>query len=140
MRRSDNSEPGFKRHAISVLFGSLAGFALGLILLLPISALILGGILDESISGILTVLVVFSGALFGGILAAKKAKTGTTVTGLVSGILLFLWLCVAGLLLYERFVPNEKGLGLFLASVAGGLLGGRIMSSSRGASASRRRK
>jgi len=139
VRRSDNSEPGFKRYAMSVLIGSLAGFALGLVLLLPVSALILAGVLDEGISGILLVVVVFAGSVFGGIFAAKKAKASQIIVGLITGLLLFLWLCVTGLLLYERFIPSENGLGLLLASAAGGLLGGRIMSSSKG-SASRRRK
>ncbi len=139
MRRSDNSEPGFKRYAMSVLIGSLAGFALGLVLLLPVSALILAGVLDEGISGILLVVVVFAGSLLGGIFAAKKAKASPIIIGLITGLLLFLWLCVAGLLLYERFIPSENGLGLLLASAAGGLLGGRIMSSSKGP-ASKRRK
>lgn len=139
VRRTDNSEPGFKRYAVSVLFGSLAGFALGLVLLLPVSALILAGVLDEGMSGILLVVIVFAGALLGGVFASGKARARQIMIGLITGLVQFLWLCVAGLLLYDRFIPSKNGLALLLASAAGGLLGGRIMSSSKGA-ASRRRK
>jgi putative membrane protein (TIGR04086 family) len=140
VRKSDITEPGFKRYVVSVLIGSLAGLALCLVLLLPMSALILAGILDEGISGILLILVIFASSLFGGIMAVNKAKASPIPVGIAAGVLLFLVLCVMGLLLYEHFLPTENGLGLFLASAAGGLLGGRMASPGRGSSGSRRNK
>jgi putative membrane protein (TIGR04086 family) len=102
--------------------------------------MILAGILDEGISGILIIFVILAGSLFGGVFSARKAKSSPLAVGIVSGIILFLWLCITGLLLYEHFIPSENGLSLFLASAAGGLLGGKIASSKKGASGSRRNK
>lgn len=134
MRKSDIAEPGFKRYAVAVLIGSLAGIMLSLVLLLPISAIVLAGIVDEGLSVILLILTVLAGSLFGGILAARRLKSKAIPIGLVTGIVMFLWLCVIGLLFYDRFLPTENGLGLLLASVAGGLLGGKLTSPGRGSS------
>ena len=140
MRKSDNTEPGFKRYALSVLTGSLAGFALCLVLLLPISALILAGVLDEGISGILLIIVVLVGSLFGGAFAARKVKSRTMLIGLFAGVILFLLLCAAGLIFYDRFMPSESGLSLILASAAGGTLGGRMAPVGKGSFNSHRTK
>lgn len=140
MRRSDSAEPGFKRCAVSVLVGSLAGYAGCLVLLLPVTAAILSGLLDEGLAGVLLVAAVFIGAAIGSVFTARKAKARMIPLGAIAGLTMFLWLFITGLFLSERFAPTENGIGLLLAAIAGGLLGGRIASSGRGSSGIRRSK
>lgn len=140
MRKSDITEPGIKRYALSVLIGSLAGFTISLLLLLPMSAFILAGILDEGISGFLLIAIVFAGSLVGGVIAAKRVRARSIVIGLITGVGMFLCLCIAGLLLYNHFVPTENGLSLILSSSAGGILGGKISAGGRSSDHSRRIK
>jgi len=111
---------------ISVLFGSLVALLISLLLLIPLSALILAGVLDEGLSGFVLIVIVAASSLAGGIISAGRAGGRWLLVGLAEGIMLMIWFGVIGLLFYDRFVPSENGLELLLASVAGGVLGGRI--------------
>ncbi|MGI6578386.1 MAG: TIGR04086 family membrane protein [Eubacteriales bacterium] len=140
MRRADASGSGFKGYIISVLIGSLMALLICLLLLLPVSALILAGALDEGLSGIVLIVVVVVSSLIGGIISARRAGGRSLLVGLAEGVLLIIWFGVIGLLFFDRFIPKENGLGLLLASVAGGVIGGRISTPKGRARARKSRK
>ena len=126
MRKADASGPDLKRYVMSVFFGSLISLLICLLLLLPASALILAGVIDEGLSGVVLIVVVSVSSIIGGFVSARRAGSRSLLVGLAEGVLLMIWFGVIGLLFFERFVPRENGLELLLASVAGGVLGGRI--------------
>lgn len=140
MRRADSTGPGFKRYVMKVLIGSLIALLVCLVLLFPASALVLAGVFDESLSGVIIIVVTLIGSFIGGMFSAKRVGERTLFVGITEGILLILWFGVIGILFFESFIPSENGLGLLLATVAGGVLGAMAASSGRSSRTKRSRK
>lgn len=140
MRRADSTGPGFKRYVMKVLIGSLIALLVCLVLLFPASALVLAGVFDESLSGVIIIVVTLIGSFIGGMFSAKRVGGRTLFVGITEGILLILWFGVIGILFFESFIPSENGLGLLLATVAGGVLGAMVASSGRSSRTKRSRK
>jgi putative membrane protein (TIGR04086 family) len=140
VRRADSTGPGFKRYVMKVLIGSLIALLVCLVLLFPASALVLAGVFDESLSGVIIIVVTLIGSFIGGMFSAKRVGERTLFVGITEGILLILWFGVIGILFFESFIPSENGLGLLLATVAGGVLGAMAASSGRSSRTKRSRK
>jgi len=140
VRRADATGPGFKRYVMKVLMGSLVALLICLILLFPASALILSGVFDESLSGVILIVITLTGSFIGGIISAKRAGGRTLFVGIAEGIVLIIWFSIIGILFFESFIPSENGLGLLLAAIAGGVLGAIVATSGRSSRIRKSRK
>ncbi len=124
MRKSENSQAGFKQVSFTVIVSSLIGVALCLILLLPITAMMLSGVLDESLSDALLYVVVFISALLMAVYSTRKVRSRYIPVGTATGVMMFIFLCLLGILFLDRFTFSEGGTSILLCAALGGVVGG----------------
>ncbi|MDD4511186.1 MAG: TIGR04086 family membrane protein [Oscillospiraceae bacterium] len=68
----------------------------------------------------------FLGGFFGGLLALRGGQGKTLLVGLGTAIVFFLFLLVAGVILYRDISPLETGWTLLVSALIGGALSGLV--------------
>ncbi|MDR1117475.1 MAG: TIGR04086 family membrane protein [Oscillospiraceae bacterium] len=123
-----NEESGFnvKRFAQAVLIGSGVSVAGCLLILLAVSGIILSGNMSEGSSGAILMVVLFISTIGGGFLAAGRHGSRFLIVGAVQGIVVFLIICLIGLIFYSNFLPSHGGVQIFLSGLAGSISGAML--------------
>ncbi|NLG53122.1 MAG: TIGR04086 family membrane protein [Clostridiales bacterium] len=124
MAKTEDADYGKNYKAFKVLlFYSLFGILLCVILLAVFSFLIVREILPEGLIKIVPSVCACICAFIAG-LSSSRILGRTLVTGLVQGVLFFIMLYLAGALVFMRIITANISLPLLLSCVAGALLGG----------------
>ena len=118
---------GFLKLLISSAIGAVCALAITLALMLGVAALILGMDQSETVEKAGVGISLFVGGAIGGFIAEKRSRGGAAFCGLITGALLLILLCVAGLIGYGSIDPVNSGgliaLCALLGAVVGALLG-----------------
>ncbi|MGI6498082.1 MAG: TIGR04086 family membrane protein [Oscillospiraceae bacterium] len=117
-------------HLIDTFWRMVFGGGLGLavcLFLLGIAALgISKGWLPAAMLSRVCVVGCFIGGFFGGLLALRGGQGKTLLVGLGTGLVFFLFLLVAGVILYRNISPLETGWNLLASALIGGALSGLV--------------
>lgn len=65
-----------------------------------------------------------AGSFLGGLLALRQQQGKTLLIGIGTGVIFFLFLLVAGVVLYHSIAPVKIGGGIFASALIGGALSG----------------
>lgn len=132
MRKSEEEQGTKIVHSmLGILLGGVVGFLVCVALLAVFSLLIARGLLDEDLMYRMAVAGCFVGALAGGTVSVRRAKGKRLFMGMAAGAAMFLLILILGAFLYSGFNPSDGGLGLLIASLAGGAAAGILGSRSR---------
>lgn len=120
-----HNQNAVRRMAFPVLIGAAVGVLVCLVVLLITAAVMTAVVLPMSVVTPLTLAAAALGAFVGGLSAARLSRERGLLYGALSGLLLFLLMVTAGLIV----VPDVHGALLPLKAaltIAGGALGGII--------------
>ena len=80
------------------------------------------GILPAELSPRVCLAGCLIGGFLGGLLALRQQQGKTLLIGIGTGVVFFLFLLVAGIVLYHSIAPLETGGGIFASALIGGVL------------------
>lgn len=106
-----------------MIFGSIAGFAVILILLVIISLILSTGIVSIESSSLLASVSVAIGSFIAGLTAAKKSGKNGLLNGFFAGFILFLMFTSVSLMAFKN-TPTAATLIRLILFVIGGSIGG----------------
>lgn len=135
----EKSGSKFRPLVIASLLGVAIAVLVTLVLLMGVTALTLGGLIDGSSSGVMVNIAAGIGALVGGLVASRRSGAGALICAATVAIPEFLICMLVGLMFYENFLPMNGGVALAAAMIAGALVG-TLLGSRRGGSKARRKK
>lgn len=107
-----------------VLIGGLLAAVVSLVILFLCAVAISQGWLNQGKTGYFTVAACILGSFSGGVVAVSRCKGRSLIVGLLTGVVLFLALLSAGMLIYQNVSLEEGGLPLGCACLCGGALAG----------------
>lgn len=115
---------------MEVFFRMVLGGALGLavcLFLLGIGALAMAkGVLPATFLTRVCIAGCCLGGFTGGLLALRGGQGKTLLVGLGTGAVFFLFLLIAGVILYRNISPLETGWSLLVSALIGGSLAGFV--------------
>ena len=123
MHQSDDNAHNVQKMPLVLIVYTILGTLIGLILLFVCSVLVARELLPERMVSAIPGICAFLGALCSGFFSARVLGRAL-LTGLVQGLVSFAVLYVMGLLVFMRIVPEAVNPIVFLACMAGGVLGG----------------
>lgn len=135
----EKSGSKFRPLVIASLLGVAIAVLVTLVLLMGVTALTLGGLIDGSSSGVMVNIAAGIGALVGGLVASRRSGVGALICAATVAIPEFLICMLVGLMSYENFLPMNGGVALAAAMIAGALVG-TLLGSRRGGTKNRRKK
>lgn len=110
----------------AVIFSSLCGILISIVLLCIFSAVIMtSGLLPTNITNYITIAVLSIGAFSGGFICAKITKSAALICGLITGISVFMLITVCGLIRNNESVTILTLIRL-ISTVLCGSLGGIV--------------
>lgn len=111
----------------AVVFGSVCGLLVTVILLCIFSAIIMtGGLLPSEITNYITVGIVSLGALTGGVITSRITKSAGLIVGLITGFFIFMLITVIGVIKSDdsfTVLTLIRLISLMIAGGIGGILG-----------------
>ncbi len=125
-KNEDEQGARLVRHVLDVLLGAGAALLVCFLFLLLASVGVSHGWLKEDLMYQLAVVGCVLGSFAGGALAVGRCGSRGLVVGVLVGIVFFLLLMTAGLLIYGSIAPEEGGLGLLSGSLCGGAAAGLL--------------
>lgn len=126
MRKGEEGGFNLKKFTLATLTGAAVAIVLCLVMLLAVSGLILSGALGEGSAMVAMLVLLFITSAIGGYVAAKKNGSRYLITGAVAGLLVFLIICLVGLLFYDNFLPSHGGVQIFIAAIVGAMAGAML--------------
>lgn len=123
MRKKEETGNSMAKMPLSFLIYGMIGILIGIVLLFLFSLLVAKEILPESMMKILPAVAALIGAFISG-LSAARAMGKALLTGLIQAVVNFALLYLTGLLVFMRIKPETVNLYVFLACLAGAVLGG----------------
>lgn len=125
MRKNEETQSAqMIRFMSSVLLGGVLALVICLVFVFFCSIGIASGWLNEHLMLQYTIAGCALGSLIGGLFAVKRFQAKTLLVGLSIGVLIFLFLLIAGMLLYTGVSVESHGFGLACACLVGGVLAG----------------
>ena len=110
----------------AVVFSSLCGILISIILLCIFSAVIMtSGLLPTDITNYITVALLSIGAFTGGFICAKITKSAALICGLITGISVFMLITICGLIRSNDSITILSLIRL-ISTVICGSLGGIV--------------
>lgn len=110
----------------AVLFGTVCGLLITIILLCILSAVVLtSGLLPEELTNIITVILLGMGVFCGGFISSRITKSAGLIVGLITGFTVFLLVTIIGLTRSNESVTYITLIRL-IATLIAGALGGII--------------
>lgn len=122
MRKSEDRKPG-PNIIVNAVMGGATGFMCAMILLLIVAILTATGKIPEKFMRETTVLACGLGELIGAFTAAKRQRGRTLITGLGSGISMFLLILVIAAFTEEGAFSGALTPAILIAILAGGIFG-----------------
>ncbi len=111
----------------AVVFGSVCGLLVTVILLCIFSAVIMtSGLLPSEITNYITVGIVSLGALAGGVITSRITKSAGLIVGLITGFFIFMLITVIGVIKSDdsfTVLTLIRLISLIIAGGIGGILG-----------------
>lgn len=109
---------------LKMVFGGLLGLAVCLLVLILGAAAASKGVLPAGMLSRICLLGCLAGGFSGGRLALRGGQGKTLLIGLGTGMVFFLFLLMAGVILYHDITPLETGWSIFVSAAIGGILSG----------------
>ena len=109
---------------LRMVFGGLLGLAVCLLILIFGAAAASKGILPAGLLSRICLGGCLAGGFSGGLLALRGGRGKTLLIGLGTGMIFFLFLLIAGVILYHNITPLETGWSIFVSAMIGGALSG----------------
>ncbi len=111
----------------AVVFGSVCGLLVTVILLCIFSAVIMtSGLLPSEITNYITVGIVSLGAFAGGVITSRITKSAGLIVGLITGFFIFMLITVIGVIKSDdsfTVLTLIRLISLIIAGGIGGILG-----------------
>ena len=113
-----------KLTAKAVLFGILTSLLISIILMCCVSAFILtNGLLPTQMTNIITLLSLGAGTFAGGIVSSRITKSAGLITGLITGLSVFLLITIIGLCKSSDTITYLTFVRLAVTVILGGIGG-----------------
>ena len=108
----------------AVVFGSVCGLLVTVILLCVFSAIIMtSGLLPSEITNYITVGIISLGAFAGGVITSRITKSAGFIVGLITGFFMFMLITVIGMIKSDDSVTVLTLIRLISLIIAGGIGG-----------------
>ncbi len=108
----------------AVVFGSVCGLLVTVILLCVFSAIIMtSGLLPSEITNYITVGIISLGAFAGGVITSRITKSAGLIVGLITGFFMFMLITVIGMIKSDDSVTVLTLIRLISLIIAGGIGG-----------------
>ena len=119
------SKPTRERHiAANIAVGALASLIIAVLLLMILSAFTSSGKIPENMMGYGVVICVFLSSALGARFAVRRAADKKLMTGICQGLFMFLVVFAVGRAAFADARLGSTTLGILIAALAGGSLGG----------------
>lgn len=123
-KKSEDRQPVWLTLALNVLWGGGTAFVVATVVLLAAAFLISAGALGDDRIGSAVIAACLLGSFTGGFVTVLRQQSVPIVSGVLVGVVLFLILLSAGLLLYGNDGAGDSGGSVFCGCICGGGLAG----------------
>jgi len=124
MRKAEEDKGSrFVEKLLNVISGAALGLILCFLILLAASYFISTGNIREGLMYRIALGACFAGSCLGSLFSIRRNKTKALLSGIATGVSMFLIMLILGVLIYSEMDTGELGMGFFIASLLGGIAG-----------------
>lgn len=125
-RIHEEQNHNYAQYMRGVILGAVVGLIICMVVLLIASFLFAGGYLPETMMKQAVFLAALLGSFFGSLTAVKSVRRRALITGLFCSVAMYLFVLLVGIIFGSDLGGAGKGIGLIIAVLAGGAVGGIV--------------